>query len=932
MSYTSNASGTGSVQYAEPPPATPFIGVTFSSSTQLPTDEQLRYCQDLGVDAVHVSVPYSWLRLDTAPALLAAFYASCAENGLRVVLALDLVDGPDGLRWDASASNAVVLLARCWEPVLRALRDSPACAGFELVRGPNPYTLVWASTLSALVARLRQLDATSFFYVNGAGAAENLRTAFHVVDPANRIIYNATLVDGLTEFQRWLSAYQKKGSISRFSPVSSTSSALESAYTLLRDALTTCSVFLPFALVQREWVRTAGQYVEPAYAALLRRLTGRIASPLFHLQPDAYPCIATPGTPFRLVLRCCGYLPHALSVSFFSTGNGTFSATPMLLTSGFNPVVEVTYSCASDETSTLHAQLSGLHVSNSVHLTSAPNVLDYSSAQHVYGVARLMNSYNGPALRVARARDGAQLDVGFNSDGQLSTAALSEFAEGLPLRVTRVYDQSPQRNDLALLVGDSLEHAPELVLGSDVALRFYGRQRLAAASALRSRSQLSLYANARTTSSRGGAAVCVDNGHKVSLLDQGCAVTTGSATQVYAVGKEDGAYHTYTATMRAQNSSGRIVYVDSAVRSRSATSFSTLGEGGNVTNDRVCVGWFPGWERPYWEGTLRSVVIKTEADTPEQVAGLHALLQQAVTASTYTPAYLPDSFEHDAPVAAVNVAASWNGAHSYSGTVRALRTDAYLNATYHYPDPDDVVLLLQQRPEVKTLFLGLLPERVHSVRGGPLIPAVVRVMHDLITACHARGVRVVLHPVTDGLYFGTPADVGVQPGQFAEFVARLARAWRHWPNVAVSLGNTPAYHTREEWAEVAQAAVRAVHAVNVQCEVVVPLHAQEDTPLDSWQALRGSRVLFSTLHYLDARGAGNTASCVPFSRARLDVLARWCVDTGFRCVVHSGWVSSSECLVPSQQLTQYAVDHSHVVAGVQRGHRLNPALQLSPIL
>ena len=75
-------------------------------------------------------------------------------------------------------------------------------------------------------------------------------------------------------------------------------------------------------------------------------------------------------------------------------------------------------------------------------------ILDtYSGATAAYSTRRLTNTYSGSLMRVRRA-DGVQLDVGFDSNGHLDTAAIVAFAGGTACTVSVWKDQSGNGLDL----------------------------------------------------------------------------------------------------------------------------------------------------------------------------------------------------------------------------------------------------------------------------------------------------------------------------------------------------------------------------------------------------------------------------------------------------------------------------------------------------
>ena len=72
---------------------------------------------------------------------------------------------------------------------------------------------------------------------------------------------------------------------------------------------------------------------------------------------------------------------------------------------------------------------------------------DYGGAAAAYSLRRLSSTYTGDAIRVRRASDNAEQDIGFDIEGNLNTAALASFCSGTDGFVVKWYDQSGNSND-----------------------------------------------------------------------------------------------------------------------------------------------------------------------------------------------------------------------------------------------------------------------------------------------------------------------------------------------------------------------------------------------------------------------------------------------------------------------------------------------------
>lgn len=72
-------------------------------------------------------------------------------------------------------------------------------------------------------------------------------------------------------------------------------------------------------------------------------------------------------------------------------------------------------------------------------------VASYSTVRALYG------GYNGPLYRVSRASTGSAMDIGLRSAGGYADAAAQDtFCTGTVCTITRLYDQSPNHNDLTV--------------------------------------------------------------------------------------------------------------------------------------------------------------------------------------------------------------------------------------------------------------------------------------------------------------------------------------------------------------------------------------------------------------------------------------------------------------------------------------------------
>jgi non-reducing end alpha-L-arabinofuranosidase len=86
-----------------------------------------------------------------------------------------------------------------------------------------------------------------------------------------------------------------------------------------------------------------------------------------------------------------------------------------------------------------------------------PCVAAYSTVRALY------HNYDGPLYQVSRASDGARADIGVLEPGGFADAAAQDtFCTGTVCTIIRIYDQSPEHNDLGIALTDFPANASAL--------------------------------------------------------------------------------------------------------------------------------------------------------------------------------------------------------------------------------------------------------------------------------------------------------------------------------------------------------------------------------------------------------------------------------------------------------------------------------------
>lgn len=72
----------------------------------------------------------------------------------------------------------------------------------------------------------------------------------------------------------------------------------------------------------------------------------------------------------------------------------------------------------------------------------------YPNASIAFGVIKLRAAYTGACIRIRRASNNNETDIGFDSDGIVDAGAIASFCSGTTGFVTRFYDQSGSANNV----------------------------------------------------------------------------------------------------------------------------------------------------------------------------------------------------------------------------------------------------------------------------------------------------------------------------------------------------------------------------------------------------------------------------------------------------------------------------------------------------
>ena len=175
-----------------------------------PNDSELAYYQAKGIKMIRL--PVLWARLQ--PRLLAAdpdttldpsylglvktIIAEAAARDMQVIVDVHNYGGYNANHKIGDGVLSQAQFATFWRILASALQGSPGLAGYDLMNEPSnmPAIDVWPLAAQAAVTAIRQVDPSSYIFVEGnnwASAASWVvnNGGLNINDPQRRIIYEA---------------------------------------------------------------------------------------------------------------------------------------------------------------------------------------------------------------------------------------------------------------------------------------------------------------------------------------------------------------------------------------------------------------------------------------------------------------------------------------------------------------------------------------------------------------------------------------------------------------------------------------------------------------------------------------------------------------------------------------------------------------------
>lgn len=375
-----------------------------------------------------------------------------------------------------------------------------------------------------------------------------------------------------------------------------------------------------------------------SFKAIVRGSVG-VASGNFTLQYNGV--ITSPMT----------FTPVATYMDGTSAG-GTFTPSTVTLAAGMNGIATFTYTPANSGTIQIGA-------TNNAGLTNPP-LLSYTtasdsfvalsaSAVNVFATRRLFAPYIGPAIRLQRATDNAQMDFYFNNRGDLPRQAIQTWASSRVVPIVKIYDQGPLGNhetytsgNYPLLTLVNTAGYPEITWPNGSHMDFNSQNAGLTGQAI--------LARINDSTGSGSASYFVRQDEYTGPFSFGpyqYGVNSSPAAGV-TMGNYVGAWHHYAGTFKSNTTNGIVGYLDGsqvAAANTVAYSFAQAGPGTQM-------GYFRFYAPAGWAGSWQNLVILNDTITSAQVAAFSS------SDVTYYSVALPDS------LSAVNPTISGAGAQS----------------------------------------------------------------------------------------------------------------------------------------------------------------------------------------------------------------------------------------------------------------------------
>ena len=251
------------------------------------------------------------------------------------------------------------------------------------------------------------------------------------------------------------------------------------------------------------------------------------------------------------------------------------------------------------------------------------------------------------------------------------------------------------------------------------------------------------------------------------------------------------------------------------------------------------------------------------------------------------------------------------------------------NRDYTYPTHQELDYYAAKGMTV--IRLPFLLDRMQASANGPLNPAQLGYLDDVVNYAVAKGLKVVLDPHDYGYEHGALINDASSIAAFANFWGRLADHYKQNAGVIFGLENEPHVQTATQWLPAVNAAVAAIRNAGATQEVLVPAVSWESA--DRFTTDGSATVLapgvkdpannyaFEVHQYLDADASGTSTTIangdVNIGPERLAAVTQWASQTGNKLFLGEiGVGTDSTSTAALDKTLAYMEQHADVWQGV----------------
>lgn len=246
---------------------------------------------------------------------------------------------------------------------------------------------------------------------------------------------------------------------------------------------------------------------------------------------------------------------------------------------------------------------------------------------------------------------------------------------------------------------------------------------------------------------------------------------------------------------------------------------------------------------------------------------------------------------------------------------------------YIYPSHSEIDYYASKGMEV--IRLPFLWERLQPTQNGPLDPAELGRIQDVVDYATSKGIKVVLDVHNYGYGYGSLIGSAQTPNSsFADFWGKLAGHFADNPDVIFGLMNEPHDQSAAEWLGSANAAIAAIREAGATQQILVP--GSYWTGAWTWTSSDNDEVIgtgvqdplnnyvFEVHQYLDVDGSGTHANVVSAEAGveRLQDVTAWAQATGNKVFLGEfGVADDPTSLAALDLMLDYIHDNSSVWEG-----------------